>query len=190
MNSFDQPTLLTHIATLTGGSLTEGKAWHSDKVDLPYQGSKITADYYTLWSGKYSQIFTRIVSEVKAVENFALSICSQNLFSKIEKLFGGQDVETGKSDFDKAFMIKSNNEFKVKTLLQNANLQKMLLKQKNLNLDLSKSNGIWISKLNTGISELSIYVEEEIKEVDKLKDLLDLFQLIMSELKARNIIME
>jgi ferritin len=66
----------------------------------------------------------------------------------------------------------------------------MLLKQKNLNLDLSKSNGIWISKLNTGISELSIYVEEEIKEVDKLKDLLDLFQLIMNELKARNFIVK
>ena len=162
MSSFDQSTFLAHFATLTGGNLTEGRAWHSDKVDLPYQGSKITVDYYTLWSGKHSQIYTRIVSEVRAGDNFAFSICNQNLLSKIEKLFGGQDVETGKSDFDKAFMFKSNNEFKVKTLLQNANLQKMLLKQKNLNLDLSESNGIWISKLNVDISELSLYVEEEI----------------------------
>jgi hypothetical protein len=56
----------------------------------------------------------------------------------IEKLFGAQDVEVGKPKFDNAFMIKSTNDFKIRTLLQNVNLQNLILREKDVNSGIIK----------------------------------------------------
>lgn len=56
-------------------------------------------------------------------------------------------MEIGYPDFDKAFTIKSNNEFKIKTLLRNKELRKLIEYQKDVNIQILDQKGIWEDKL-------------------------------------------
>ena len=61
--------------------------------------------------------------------SFRFKIEKQGLKQEIGKLFGMQDVIIGNADFDKKFLIQSNDVSKVKELLNNAEVSAALLKE-------------------------------------------------------------
>ncbi|RZJ48059.1 MAG: DUF3137 domain-containing protein, partial [Flavobacterium sp.] len=170
------------LAEETGGTFTEDYSWISDSTTIEYKNWKIIFDNYTLWSGKYSTKMTRVVAPVLLTDNFKFEIYNEGVVRKIEKFFGAQDIEIGYSDFDKAFTIKSNNEFKLKTLLQNKEIRNLIESQKSTNIQISNKKGIWEDELPKGEFELSYFIDGEINDITTLKSLLQLFKLILDEL--------
>ena len=51
-------------------------------------------------------------------EGFRFTIYRKSIFSDLGKLLGMQDIEVGDPDFDEAFIIKGNDESKVRELLR------------------------------------------------------------------------
>ncbi len=126
--------------------------------------------------------YTRVVAKYEATDDFRFEIYKKGFIRLIEKLFGAQDIEIGIPDFDKKFIIKSNNGFKIKRLLQNSEIRSILNSLKEVNFETSNKQGIWGKQLPEKELELSFYTERMIKNTDELKTLLRLFQLILDDL--------
>lgn len=176
------------FAKETNGNFKEGYSWQSDSNEIEYKNWKITFDNYTLWSGKYSTEMTRVVVPITLKDNFKFEIYREGFIRKIEKLFGAQDVEIGYPDFDKAFTTKSNNEFKIKTLLRNKELRDLITSIKDVNIQISTQKGIWEQELPANEFELSYFADGEIKDIKDLNSLLKLFKIIIDDMFQMNVI--
>lgn len=170
------------FAKETNGTFAEGYSWRSDSTTIEYKNRKIVFDNYRLWSGKYSTLLTRVVVPISVRDNFKFEIYNEGLIRKIEKLFGAQDIQIGYPDFDKAFTIKSNNEFKTKALLRNKEIRNSIATQKEVNIQICNQKGIWEQILPENESELSYYTDEEIDNLKTLNSLLELFKLLLDEM--------
>ncbi len=176
------------FANQTSGTFKEGYSWHSDSVEIEHKKWKIVFDNYTLWSGKYSTEMTRVIAPIILQDNFRFEIYREGFIRKIEKIFGAQDIEIGYADFDKIFTIKSNNEFKIKTLLRNSEIRNLITSQKDVNIQISDQKGIWEQKLPENEFELSYFIDGEIRDLNILNELLELFKLILDEMLQINVI--
>jgi hypothetical protein len=187
-NSKNKINIWQEFAKETGGTFKEGYSWISDSTEVNYKNWIIIFDNFTAWSGKYSTETTRIIVPITLIDNFRFEIYHEGFIRKIEKLFGAQDIKIGYPDFDKAFIIKSNNEFKIKTLLRNKEIRNFIESLKEVNLEISDQKGIWGEKLPKNEYELSYFMDGEIQNIQTLKSLLELFKLILDELHQMNAI--
>ena len=170
------------FAKIIDGNFIEGISWHSDRAEIQYQNWKIVFENYTLWSGKYSTETTRIFVSFISLDDFRFEIYRNGFVRKIEKLFGAQDIKIGREEFDRAFIIKANNEFKIKKLLQNQKVRSCLENLKELNIQVCNQYGIWENKLPERELQLSFFTEDEIKDLEVLKLILELFKEMLNAL--------
>ena len=103
--------------------------------------------------------------------------------SSTSKIFGAQDIIIGDKEFDNTFIIKTNDEFKLKALLSNKNIRKHIQCIKGANLQISDQKGIWGVNLPETELELSLFVEGLIGEVETLKLIHILFVKMLDQLE-------
>lgn len=173
-----------NFSELTGGTFFSGRYGMSDRAIVNYKNWEISFDYYDLYSGKFNQRFTRIFVPITSKDNFRFEIYNNGIIRSVEKFFGAQDVEIGIKGFDKKFILKANNEFKLKKLLQNSNLRSSIEKESEFNFQISNYKGIWEEK--TENLELSFFVKGEIKSIEKLRSLLDIFKITLENLEENH----
>ncbi|KFF06190.1 hypothetical protein [Flavobacterium reichenbachii] len=178
------------LAEETDGVFTEGYSWNSDSTTIEYKNWKIILDNYTVWSGKYSNDVTRVITPITLIDNFKFEIYTETTIRKIENFFGGQDIKIGNPDFDNLFTIKSNNEFKIKSVLKNKELQSILKDQKDVNIQISDYKGIWGEKLPENTFELSYYINGKVDHLKTLNSLISLFKIMLDELSNINLIVK
>jgi hypothetical protein len=176
------------FAKETKGTFKEGYSWRPDSNEIEYKNWKIVFDNYKLWSGKYSAQMTRIVVPITLKDHFKFEIYNEGFVRKIEKLFGAQDIEIGYPDFDKAFTIKSNNEFKIKALLRNKDLRNRIALQKEVNIQICDQKGIWENKLPENEFELSYYMDGEVDNIETLNSILELFKILLDQMSVLELI--
>ena len=94
-----------------------------------------------------------------------------------------QDVCVGYSEFDEAFIIKGNNEWKLRQLFSNAKIRQLISAQPDIRFFVNnRHGGVWGKSLPKGVDELYFEVVGAIKEVDRLKLLYELFSETLDEL--------
>ena len=164
----------------TGGTFFEGQYGMLDGTIISYKNWKIVFDYYDLYSGKFNERFTRIFVPIVSLDDFRFEIYNNGIIRSIEKIFGAQDIEIGIKEFDKRFILKANNGFKLKKLLLNPRIRQLLEIQKEVNFEISNYKGIW--EKETQELDVSFFVKGEIKSIETLSSLLDLFKLVLDNL--------
>jgi len=169
----------------------------------------ITLDTYTVSTGKSSVTYTRMRAPFMTRDGFRFTIYRKSVFSGMGKLFGMQDVEvggpkfkqlgplfgvggyldekiveSGYPEFDSDFIIKGNDESKLKILFKNLKIRELIEAQPGLFLQV-KGTGGWLDrKKHEGIDELYFQVIGVIKDPDRLKCLFELFSEILSNLHS------
>ena len=174
------------FAALINGNYVKHYYWHSDKAEVGYKGLKITFDNYTAYatvgSTTIQQTYTRVTVPYPAATDFTFELARKNVFSTITTFFGAQDVEVGDAEFDKAFVIKTNDDPLVKKLFGSWEVRKAITEQPKINLLISDRKGIWEENLPEGLRELSFFTEGEIEDIATLKSLYHLFRLLVDRL--------
>src|SRR5690606_7817614 len=161
----------------------EGKAWYHDGVIVNYKNFKIIFDYYEIWSRKICSPMTRCYAEFTSADDFRFKLSNETFASEVAEFFGAQDVKINRPEIDEKFVIRTNNEFKVKRILANQNTRNRLSRLRKVNLEISDDNGIWDGKLENGKLQLSLFFEGKSKEQDLLLHVLGLFKEILDDLK-------
>ena len=95
-----------------GAEFVESGLWKGNKVQVHVKPWTITLDTYTVSTGKSSVTYTRMRAPYINPEGFRFTIYRKSIFSDLGKFLGMQDIEVSDPDFDEAFIIKGNDEFK------------------------------------------------------------------------------
>ncbi|MFC1587723.1 DUF3137 domain-containing protein [Planctomycetota bacterium] len=143
---------------------------------------EITLDTYTVSTGQSSVTYTRMRAPFVNKDGLYFKIYREGLFAKIGKIFGTQDIKIGDPFFDDAFMIKGNNEDKIKLLLEDDSLKKLIDRHQQIYFEVKDDEGWFSQQFPGGVDMLNFYCYGVIKDEDRLKDLFELFALALQRL--------
>ena len=165
-----------------GADYVAGSLWQGSKVQAHVGPWVITLDSYTVSSGHSQVTYTRMRAPYVNGGGFRFSIYRKGIFSELGKLMGMQDIEVGNPEFDEAFIIKGNDEFKVRDLFGNRKIQELIAAQPQIHLTVRDSEGWFGPKFPDDVDELLFQVVGVIKDLPRLKLLYDLFAEVLDQL--------
>ena len=158
----------SQIAKDIGGQYTDGGFFGKDVLVYRHGEWQILLDTYTVSSGKYSTTYTRIRAPFVNKDGLYFKIYRENVFSSIGKFFGMQDIEVGEPLFDENFIIKGNNQEKVKLLLSDKNLKKLVEKQPDIYIEIRDDEGSFGAHFPVGVDELYFQCYGVMKDAELL----------------------
>ncbi len=165
-----------------GSQFIEGGFFSADKVVAHVKDWTVTLDTYTVSTGKSSTTYTRMRAPYVNKDGFRFKIYRKGMFSEIGKFFGGQDVEVGFAKFDEDFIIKGNDEQKLRTLFANSKIRQLIEYQPNIRLEIKDDEGWFAKSFPEGVDELYFCVVGVVKDIDLLKALFDLYAEVLDQM--------
>lgn len=161
----------------------EGSFFKGPRIEYKHNNWTIYLDTYTVSTGKSSTTYTRMRAPFINQKKFLFKVYRKGVFSNIGKALGMQDIEIGYDYFDNDYIIKGNDEILLRRLFQNHNIRNLIEKQSRILLEIKENEGRFGPKFNDNDSELYFVVIGIIKDIDRLKNLFNLFVLIINELE-------
>lgn len=151
---------------------------------LRYQSGswEISLDTYTVSTGKTSTTYTRMRAPFINKDGLRFTIYPERLFSFVGKFFGMQDIEIGDSYFDNAYIIKGNNEEKIRWFLEDPQLKALIQAQPDIYFEIRDDEGWFRKSFPQGVNELYFMRHGLIKDERLLKGLFDLFSFTLERL--------
>ncbi len=178
----DKEEVWRQLCEEIGAEFVDGGFWKGKKVQVHVQPWTITLDTYSVNTQHSHVEYTRMRAPYMNPEDFRFTIYRKGLFSELGKLLGMQDIEVGDPEFDEAFIIKGNDEARVQNLFADARLRELVKVQPTIRLDVKDSEGWFGPKFPENVDELHFQVVGVIKDVDRLKSLVDLFAAVLEQL--------
>lgn len=177
-----QEEVWSQFAEEIDGEFVNQGAWKSKKIITSFENWDIIIDTYTVSSGKSSTTYTRIRAPYINKGDFRFKINRSSVFSNIGKTFGMQDVVIGDPDFDENFIIKGNDEEKIREIFLSDKIRELISSQKRIDLEIKDDEGRFGTKFPDNVDELYYQTGGIIKDIEKLKELYLLFALILNKL--------
>lgn len=165
-----------------GAQFVGGGFWKGNKVQGTHGPWTITLDTYTVSNGKTSTTYTRMRAPFVDPEGFRFVVYRRGIFSDIGKWLGMQDIEIGEEDFDRDFILKSDEETKLRELLGSSKIRELISQQPDIYFSVKDDEGFFVSKFPEGVDELYFQVVGVIKDVERLKLLYALFAETLDQL--------
>lgn len=170
------------LSSETGGEFVKGGFWKGDKVQATHGEWTVVLDTYAVSTGKVTIVFTRIRAPYVNPDGFRFTIYRRGFFSDLAKRLGMQDVEIGHADFDRDFIIKGTSDSKLRALFADAKLRQLVAGQKDIHLTVKDDEGYFGPSFPEGTDELCFHVGGVIKDVERLKQLFELFAQTLDQL--------
>ena len=173
------------FAAAVQGNFTAGDFWGArSRVEATHGQWIVVLDTYTVSTGKSSVTYTRMRAPHVNPDGFEFNIYRAGLFSDLGKWLGMQDVTVGHPQFDEDFIIRGNDEAKLRRLFNNAKIRELIEAQPRINFRVKDDeSSIWGGKdFPPDVDELYFRVPGVIRDVDRLKQVYDLFSETLDEL--------
>ena len=169
----------SQIAKDIGGEFTDGGFWGKDALVYKTGEWQIVMDTYTVSSGtgqnRSSTTYTRIRAPFINKDNLQFSIYREGLFSGVAKFFGAQDIQVGDKFFDENFIIKGNNELRIKDLLEDKEIKELINYIPRIHFEIKDDEGWFGTHFPEGTDELYFRCVGVVKDKQLLRDLFELF---------------
>ncbi len=165
-----------------GAEYEDGGFFKNGKIILSHREWEITLDTHAVHTGKSTIIYTRMRAPYVNRDGFRFNIYRKNIFSGIGRAFGVKDLEVGDAFFDDEFIIQGEPEHMVRSLLTNGMIRQLIQGQKDIHFQIKDDEGLFTKKFPEGVDELYFEVVGVIKDKERLKNLFDLFSLVLDEL--------
>jgi len=165
-----------------GADFVKGGFWKGDKVVARVEEWAITLDTYTQSSGKHSTTYTRMRAPYVNKDGFRFGIYRKGFLSGLGKKLGMQDIEVGYAEFDRDFIIKGNDESKVRALCANPRIRELIKAQPSIHFQVKDDEGWFRKSFPEGVDELHFQVTGVIKDIERLKSLYELFAVTLNHL--------
>jgi len=170
------------IAEDIGGEYKEEGFWKKSFVNYNHGDWEIILDTFQRSHGKSSHTYTRMRAPFANKDGLYFKIYREGFFTSVGKFFGMQDIEIGDDFFDKNFVIKGNNELQIARLLIDDDLKALIELQPKIHFSIRDDEGFFKKNYVGGVDELYFECLGTIKDVERLKDLFDLFALTLERL--------
>ena len=166
----------------------KGGLLKNDKIESTFQNWKITIDTYDFTMVTPTVIiivYSRIRAPFIPTSDFTFRISKKTIFNKVSEKLGNSYIATGDLSFDNDFVVNSDSENIIKTIL-NEKVRKLMLDNSGIKFEISNDKTVIGKQFpNSG---LSLIVEGEIKDKHKLISLYNLFGEILISLLENGLI--
>lgn len=129
-------------------------------------------------------MFTRLRARFKNPAGFRFSASRAGFFSSLAEKLGFHDVRVGFDRFDDEFVIKGNDEVRLRALFANARIRALLDAQPDVHFRLHDGDVWGGEKLPPDVDELEFTVPGIVKDIPRLKLLFDLFAETLEEVET------
>ena len=170
-----QDEIWSQIAAEIGGDYIDGGFWGKDKLIYSHDDWEILLDTYTVNSNNSSTTYTRMRAPFINNGSFNFKIYNEGFFSSIGKLFGMQDILIGDSFFDEQFIIKANDEAKVRELLSDSTMKSLIHAQPRIQFYVKDDEGLFGQSFPYNADELYFSACGLIRDKNQLHNLFKLF---------------
>jgi hypothetical protein len=165
-----------------GAEFVAGGLWKGTRVQAHVKPWTITLDTHTVSSGESQSVYTRMRAPYVNPEGFRFKIYRKGVFSDLGKLMGMQDIEIGVPEFDEAFVIQGNDEWRLQKLFGSPEVRRLVEAQDKIRMEVKDSEGWFGPKFPEHVDELHFQVPGVIKDTQRLKSLFDLFAAVLEQL--------
>lgn len=165
-----------------GTEFIEGGFWKGSKVQAHVGPWTVTLDTHTVHTGHAHFKYTRMRAPYVNPDGFRFTIYSKGLLSELGKLLGMQNIEVGDPEFDETFVVKGSDEARVRELFADPEVRSLMLAQRQVHLSVKDDEGWFGARFPEGVDELHFQVVGEIRDVERLKGLFDLFAAVLDRL--------
>src|SRR6266550_6909818 len=170
------------LCTETGADYVKGGFWKGDKVQVKHDEWTITLDTYAVSTGKTTVVFTRLRAPYVNPGGFRFTVYRKGMFSGIAKMLGMQDIEIGDESFDRDFIVKSDDEMRVRELLASQRIRELIARQPEIRFTVKDDEGWFGTRFPEGVDELHFQTVGVLKDIERLKLLYELFAETLDQL--------
>ena len=175
-----QSEIWRQLSEKIGANFDEGGFARSQRVDVSHEDWTISLDAY--YNPGTKSTFTRLSAPYVNTDGFRFSIYRKGIFSDIGKRLGMQDVEVGFQEFDEDFIIKGNDESKLRALFADSEVRKQLTLQRGVHLSVEAAGG-WFRKDDPpSTDKLTFQVPGVIKDIERLELLFRLMSVTLDRM--------
>ncbi len=157
----------------------KGDFWHDSRIEARHGSWVLTLDTFTQSYGNSMITYTRMRAPFVNPSAFRFKIYKEGFFSGIGKALGGQDIEVGDPDFDGSFIIKGNDEERVRLLFQNQRIRTLILALPHVSMEIRAHEGAMGPVFANDEDELYFTVPDVLKDMEQIKILFDLFSEVL-----------
>jgi hypothetical protein len=168
-------TVWKEVAREIGGHYTDGGFWNQNKLTFQFQTWTMTLDTYTVKSKNSSTTYTRLRAPYVNADGFRFTIYRKSIFSGIGKWLGMQDITIGTEPFDEEFIIKGNDESRVRDFFADEQIREFIHMQPRIHFEVKDDEGWFGASFPGGVDELYFTTVGVITDERVLKDLFMLF---------------
>ncbi len=158
-----------------GGQLTDEKGKRHDKVVAQVGSWAVTLDQHSEAGYRTEHIYTRLRAAFVNPDGLRFAVSHQGVFTNIGKLVGMQDIRVEHEPFDKMFLVQGSDPDKIKSLFDDDKLRELTKLEPNIHLQVRDAGSWFEDFFPDDIDELVLEVEGEVKDLQRLKRLFDLF---------------
>ena len=171
-----------------GAQFIDGGLWGTPKISYRHKGRDIVMDTYSS-GGQDSSRYTRLQCDFVSLDQFTFRIYEENILSSWSKAIGLQDIQVGDTQFDDKYMLKSNDEEKLKLFFQSINLKDAFNTIEKVRLKIGPLSVLFSQKTN---KKHQVYLEQvgRLQDKKKITALFTLFCLILDRLELTQSIEE
>ena len=170
------------LSTAIGARYVEGGTWTGDRVQATHGQWTVTLDSYVVVTGQIVIPYTRMRAPYVNPAGFRFTVYRTGAFSDIAKWLGMQDVQVGHEPFDEDFIVKGTDEAKVRDLFSNARIRELIAVQREVHLTVKDDEGWFGPSFPDGVDELTFHAVGVIKDLERLKQLYELFAETLEQL--------
>ncbi len=108
------------VAASSGGTVIRDRKGKAEHVRFPHHNWVVVLDKYTVSTGNSSATYTRLRALFEPRMAFTFRIRKSNPLDAIGKWLGLQDVHTGRIVLDRDYIVKTDNESMLRSMLMDS----------------------------------------------------------------------
>lgn len=178
-----QEGIWRQLAEQIGGDYEDRGFWRGGQVVRAHVGEwTVSLDTYAVHTGTVTMLYTRLRAPFVNADSFRFQVAREGFFWKVGKVLGARDVEVGIEEFDRDFVIRGNDESRLRSLFADEKVRALLQAQPEVHFEVKDDEGWFGTHFPDGVDELCFEAHGVVKDVNRLRGLFDLFAATLNRL--------
>ncbi len=152
------------------------------RTRVRHRGWSVTLDTNVVPAGAAAAAVTRMRAPFVGRGRFRFKLQRRDLLDALARRLRIHSSETGQSDFDRQFVVRSENDEAVRRLFDPPDIRRLIQSQPSINLEARGGDGPFGASLPEGVDELVLRAPGFVTDAERLRRLFALFALILDRL--------
>jgi hypothetical protein len=152
------------------------------RARVRYKRWCVTLDTNVVPAGAAASVVTRMRAPFVGRGQFRFKLQRRDLLDALARRLRIHSSETGQTDFDREFVVRSGNDEAVRRLFDPQEIRRLIQSQPSLNLEARGDDGPFGAGLPEGVDELVLRAPGFVTDAERLRRLFALFALILDRL--------